>query len=342
MNRLSVRLTIFLVGLSAIAGAQASRPGAPTATVVTDTKAAAEAESLARTLSKDMVYLESENFTWCMALPKDQTKAIIDTGESVYRQFAKDAGLLNWSEMVPGQRPMVVLTPTKSEFDMFSEWYAETYPVYDKKKFVDAKKKTDWYAAVASRAMLAGHVKPLDGEFLKMTVAHLVGHLVVQRHAYNNNFVPAWLDEGVAAYYEAKVAGRVGIHCFSLTRDRQRPHTSEKVTSRGATLMNFHSKLKKDLAKPDALSLQMMWQPSLSDMTLVELTQGYAVVSWMASQPGKLPLFIKTLKRLWPTDVTPEYTSGKGRAQEKALQEVFNLEISEVELAGREYVQKKL
>ena len=333
-------------------GAQSPKPGpekspAKASRAIVDAADAAdkaaleESRAAAKAIGKDLLYFESENFTYAVMIPKERLKPIVDAVESVYHEFATDAGLKGWQDLSPKQRPMVLMTMTKAELDAYTAWYAGTYPVFDKTKYVESKANVDWYLTVSTRPVLALHFTGNNEKFVQMTAAHLAGHYVAQRYGYIQNFMPAWLDEAVASHYEGKATTEIGCRCYGLYDPIKRPKTSEKMSVRGVQVSTYKTKAKPNLLAKEAKTLSEVWKLSMVDLEPKDVEKAYAVVAWMASTPGKLPAFIKSMKESWPAEVTSSHTDAKAKAYEKAIQAVFGKTVAEVEPAVRDFVKTK-
>lgn len=335
-------LSALLAALAATGPAQGEKPGTTKfSTDVTDKKAAEDAAKIAAAVNKKMTYYESTNFTWCAAVTKERMKLMVDSAETAMGTFMKDAGIADWSKLTPNQRAMIVLPETKAELDLYTAWFADNYPVTSKEKFIESKKNSSWYTSVTSRPVLAAHVEPIDDEQLRMIIAHLVGHLVANKHHFHQNYIPGWLDEGTACYLEGKVTGHLGVRCFNAEHGSKRPKTKEKITFRGESVANFMLKAKNVMSGKSGRSLDEILKTTMYELSLEDAEKSYAMVAWMASQPGKLPEFLKVLKREWPSEVTDGYLPKKGEAQTKAIKEVFGLTVPEAEKAALSFVSKK-
>lgn len=308
--------------------------------VVTDPKAETEVKDVSTTLGKDLLYLESDNFTYASSINEARMRPIMDGVERVYEKFSADAGIKQWADLFGPQRPMVLLVPTKREYDQYVAWYAEKYPVYDKAKFKTAKQAATYFFTTATRPVLITHVKPNDDEFLKQVICHLAGHVMVHRYKFHNNFVPPWLEEGAAIFYEGMACGKVACRCFSGSFYGKQDAVDPTIVH-GQPLDKFRAKAKSDVGTTRSKNMTALWKMQLGELTLEDVEKAYVCISWMASQPGKFPEFLKAMKKAWPAEVTSLYSEAKGKAQETAFKEVFGKTMDEIEAALKAHVQGK-
>lgn len=354
-------MTIALVVLGSIASAQGTKQKPPAkdkkaekpasqpapeqpqtrpSEVIGDTKAEEESKEIASHLGKEFHYFETDDFTWCTTIPESRMKPIAEGAENVYKKFAADAGVKSWRELFDGQRAMGILVPSKREYDQFIEWYAQKYPVWDKKKWAESKMSTNYLFTASTRPTVVTHVKPNDDDFLRQIMAHMTGHEVVNRYKYHNNFIPAWIEEGAAIYYEGEVCAKVACRCFSGSFYGTKEPT-DPTAVKGVPLDKWKGKAKGDIVSSRAKNITALWRLQLGELTAEDAEKCYAVVHWMASQPGKFPEFLAAMKKKWPKEVNSQFSEPKGKAQEEAFKQVYNLTMDQVEDAVRQHVKGK-
>ena len=311
----------------------------PAISVVNDTLAEEEAKKVGESLGREMFYYETEHFTWCASLPESRMRPIAEGAEAVYRLFAEITGVKSWRELYEKQRCMGVLLPSKREYEQYVSFYAETYKTWNKEKFVASKTSVSYYFTPSSRPTLVTHVKPNDDDFLRQIMSHMAAHSLVNRFAYHNNFLPAWLEEAVSVWFEGEVCGKVACRCFSGTFYGKAEQADPKITA-GLPLAKWKTKTKVDTQTTRAKNLTALWRLQLGELTLEDVEKGYAVVSWMMTDRPKFAEFMKIMKKNWPKDVNSEYSDAKGKAQEIAFKEAYGKSIDEVEAAVKLHVQK--
>jgi len=180
-----------------------------------DEKARAETKEVAKSIGKKMNFLETPNFTWCSSLPASRTKYVASAAESAFGIFAKNSGVATWRQLWGDRKCMGVVVPSKRDVKKYNRWYAKKYPVWDVEQFIRLHDKSSYWFESASRRVLVLPVKPNTDEFIAAEAAHLTGHLLTNRFAFHNNFVPPWLEESVAVYLESRVMKKVMCRCFS-------------------------------------------------------------------------------------------------------------------------------
>jgi hypothetical protein len=235
---------------------------------------------------------------------------------------------------------MGVLLPAKRDYIRFNKWFAENYKVWSKKQWPINKDLADYYCESAARRIMTTYVKPNSDAHVRAIITHLTGHMLVLRYMFHNNFVPPWLEEGMAVYMEARVNKKHACKCFNDPYGSVAVDPNDPVA--GYPTAKWKVATKKASKKGKLKSIKALMRVRLAELELADAQKAYATVSWMMSQDKKCAEFIAAMKRAWPRKIAMEYETGHGEAQAKAFKEVFGMSLPEVDKAIAKHIAKKL
>ncbi len=305
-----------------------------------DAKAKDEVKTMSKKIGKKLRFVETKNFTWASSMSTGKTKLVSSGAEKAYKIFTDHAGVDDWMKMWGGQKCMGVLVPTKRDYKRFNKWFAENYKVWSKKQWPINKDLADYYCESGSRRLMTTYVKPNSDAHVRAIITHLTGHMMVLRYNFHNNFVPPWLEEGMAIYMEAQVNKRHACKCFNDPYGSVAVNPNDPVA--GYPTAKWKVAIKKASKKGKLKSVKALMRVRLSELELADAQKAYATVSWMMSQDKKCAEFIAAMKRAWPRKIAMEYEMGHGEAQAKAFKEVFSMTLVEVDKAVAKHIAKKL
>ncbi|HGY90264.1 MAG TPA: hypothetical protein ENK43_03725 [Planctomycetes bacterium] len=304
-----------------------------------DTRAAAEVKEISKAVGKPMHFSETKHFTFCTSVPAAKAKIFSKAAEKAFDLWTKHVGTDNWRSLWASRKCMVVILRDKKAYRKFLRWYSKKYPVWDAKEFVRIHNNSNWFPEPGTRNVIVTHLKPHKEGFVVSIVVHLVGHMIVDRYRFNNNFTPGWLRESTGMWFETQTLGTIQCSCYQSAYaalkpddDRRKPMSRSKLRARVKTAVL------KGKAPPMA---GLIKRSVLSELTFADTLKGYAVVDWMMSQPKKYASFLRKMKRAWPSDVVPQNLPAKEKAQVRAFKEVFGLSLPELDKTVKEYVEQK-
>ena len=305
-----------------------------------DAKAKVEVSTKSKKLGKKLRFVETKNFTWASSMSAGKTKIVSAGAEKAYKIFADHAGINEWAKMWGNQKCMAILVPAKRDYIRFNKWFAENYKVWSKKQWPINKDLADYYCESAARRIMTTYVKPNSDAHVRAIITHLTGHMLVLRYKFHNNFVPPWLEEGMAVYMEARVNKKHACKCFNDPYGSVAVDPNDPVA--GYPTAKWKVATKKASKKGKLKSIKAMMRVRLAELELADAQKAYATVSWMMSQDKKCAEFIAAMKRAWPREIAMEYETGHGEAQAKAFKEVFGMSLPEVDKAIAKHIAKKL
>ncbi len=298
-----------------------------------------EAKEIGEALGKKLNFFETENFTWCSSLSKGKMVKIMNEAERCYKIFARDAGYSSHKKLwKDGRKCMGVILANKRDYRRYVKWYSKKYPVWNKEQFVKNHAPGSHLNESAQRNVMVTHLKPHKPEHVAAVMCHLVGHLCVDRHAYNNNFTPGWLRESLGIYFQGKVHGRLVVGSFD---DPYGLGTSEdEDKSKGLKLSAFKVIVKKSINKHRLKHTKNMFElATLRELTFFDTQKGHLLISWMLKDKGKFSRFIKECKATWPGVIQMENSTAKVKSQVKALKKVFGVSPEEADKALKAFAK---
>ncbi len=301
-----------------------------------------EVASIAAATGARLSASEHPVFDCASSLSRDETLIVVDGAEKAFAVFKEISGVSGPAEMFGIKKPLLVILPGAESYKKLGYWYEKAK---GRPGMGDAVANSTYFPFDSPRCLIGMHLKPSDAVGLAHVAAHETGHLCVQRYKFNSNYSPPWLCEGMGAYLEARVFGITNCYCFS-------PGGAQRygAADAGAVLEKL-SDLQfakwKTAVKAAAKSRQLKTFANFIPLQLSELGAGevgkaWSMIDYMASLgPGKVGAFIGAVKRLWPAAVVYEHTPAKTAAQEKAILEVFGVEVAGFEEQWRAYVMAK-
>ncbi len=329
-TRILLEVSAFAVVACLLAGATLAQ---------NDTRAAAEVKEIAKAVGKPMHFSETKHFTFCTSVPAAKAKVFSRAAEKAFALWTKHVGTDNWRSLWGPRKCMVVILADKKGYRKYLRWYSKKYPVWDAKQFIRTHNSSNWFPEPGTRNVIVTHLKPHKEAFVVSIVVHLVGHMIVDRYNFNNNFTPGWLRESTGMWFETQSLGTIQCSCYQSAYaalkpddDRRKPMSKSKLRGR----------VKAAVLKGKAPPMSgLIKRSALSELTFADTLKGYAVVDWMMSQPKKYAAFMRKMKRAWPADIVPQNLPGKEKAQIRAFQQVFGLSLPELDKTVKEYVEQK-
>jgi hypothetical protein len=162
-----------------------------------------------------------------------------------------------------------------------------------------------WFVPYALSSARVGYRE--DGELVGHSLHHW-GHLLVNRDGQDGKLLPPWYDEALACWLEFRVLGSNVVAC----RGKREPREAETTTAsqlasaglfdwtsfrRGAWRASLAGALERN-AVP---SLEKLTVAEFSDLGLVELATGMAILEWIDSHgAGALGKFHAALRKGQP------------------------------------------
>jgi len=191
-----------------------------------------------------------------------------------------------------------------------------------------------------SRGDLAGHC------------LHHLGHLMGGRLGYDGRLLPPWYDEALAGLVEFRVSSRNAVFCQARGETVREGGTAAKGT---VTRLDYDPARLRDGRWQEVLRAALraeavppfdrVAQKQFSDLELVDVAQGMAVLAWLESRqsPGggsALRSFHEVLRRTAPP--TPERVitaaGTRNAAYEEAFRKAVGLSLREADQEWRRWL----
>jgi hypothetical protein len=357
MSRLACMLLIVAIATTVSPAQKKPEPkpeSAPASqpTALVDAELQKEIDSINKELNVKLQCVPGKNFDMIGTVNPTQLSLLLEVAERAYKVFedvaagaggvagptatgtaAAPAGKSQSEVLFGGRKCLVAVFNNGQQYQAFGRWY----DLFFKHGDALTMKNRTYFPYAWPRSCIATHLKPHDMNMLRNVVAHEVGHVVGYRFAYNNNFSPVWIVEGLATVIEGKTTGTTNCYCFSGGYGDANSANKSLVNKEWSKLkaqVKAQVKAKQDKSVDHVMKLQ------LDAMTLNDVGKAMALVDyWMNTEPAKLTQWLALAKKYWPQQVEYEWHPSKGEAQKRALKEVFNMEWAELDEAVRKYVQ---
>lgn len=328
--RISSLLLLLLAALSVL----------PVARAQEDAKDREEHQEIIKALGgKPMTFYETANFTWVAAIPQGKLTKICAEAEACYKLFAEQAGIKDWKELWTGNRKcMGVILASKADYKRYVRWYADKYPVWDKNQFTNNHSASSWFQVPDQRNVLVTHLKPNDEDTVAAVMCHLIGHAVVDRYKFNNNFSPGWLRECLGVYLQGEVHGQI------LCGNYQDPYglgSGDQNRQKGLKKSDYKARAKKEMGGGRLRNLKAFLAFQVeNELEFEDTLKGHILVSWMLKDKGNLPKFIAEMKKRWPGEINSSFGAEKEKAQNEALEAVFKLDPEKLDRELTKYASR--
>jgi hypothetical protein len=285
--------------------------------------AAAEELALRRALgfsreaSVALAVAKGDHVVAASAFGKEPSETLRDTCEAAYAaavaSLEESSSDLAW---VGGQKLLAVVLPERADFALFTAFFARDEKRVDQ-RWSEGVARSDgfyWWDPTGTSATFKG------GRHLEHTTAHTIhhlGHVLLNRHAYNFKFLPTWLDEGYAAWLEHSVLKRNLISCISGRRYGAENVRKEDLLARASWWEDAVQAL---AAGRDAPFFPVL-RRDLSTITPDEVSKSMLVIEWMVqTRRAEFLRLLAALRESWPaglvSPLSPEARSANARAFE--------------------------
>ncbi len=315
-------------------GAPAPKPESQPEAPPVDAKLKREVDSLVEAINQPLNIVEGQYFDFAAALTTTEIAVLMDVANRCFAEWKTITGVEKSQPMFAGQKCLIVVLKNSQQYKSIGGWYEKTYKMAQPAVATSTYFPFDW-----PRCMIAMHLKPSDVNGLRNVVAHEIGHMLISRHDFNNNFSPVWLSEGFGTWLEGKVLGLTNCYCVS---GGYGDHAAalEKMTN--LEWPKWKAGLKASVKARQDKNLALVVPMQLSDMSTAEVGKAWSVVDYMiANDPAKFTKWLSLVKKHWPQPPKYEWMPAKGEAQKKALQEVYEFDFNGLDDAWRNYVNTR-
>lgn len=274
------------------------------------------AVDFAKEASRTLALAAGDHVVAASAFGKEHAAALLDASE---RSFEVAAAALRESNddlaWIGGHKSLALVVDARDDFGLFARFFARHEKKVDA-RWADGVAQVDgfyWWDPTGTSATCRG-ARHVD-DTVAHTVHHL-GHVFLNRHAYNWKFLPTWLDEGFAAWLEHRVLGRNAISCISSRRYGASGVRKEELVSRDKWFDDALRALREGKDPPFAPILKR----DLSTITGEEVAKAMVVVDWLVAErsDGFLAL-LAALREQWPKGIVPALGAEAAAAHAKAF-----------------------
>ncbi|MSR45522.1 MAG: hypothetical protein EXS13_00370 [Planctomycetes bacterium] len=283
----------------------------------TEVMARRRAQGFAKEARLNLTVLAGEHLVCATAFGKGHAKQMLEASEKGYLLAAEvlkeTASDLTW---IGGHKALAIVVDTRDDFGGFARFFARDESKVDQ-RWAEGVAKVDgffWWDPTGSSATYKG------GRHVDDTTAHTVhhlGHVFLNRHGYNFRFLPSWLDEGFAAWFEYRVLGRNAISCIAARR-----YASQKTVRKEELLANarwFEDAVKLIRDGKDPMFPSLLPR-DLSTIEPEEVSKAMVVIDWLVTErkDGFLKL-LATLREQWPKGIVPPTSPAAAAAHRAAF-----------------------
>lgn len=301
-------------------------------------EAEAEVRALEAAVGSKFHFEESKNFIWALEMSSAQAKPLVDTGERAMATWQEMTGEDSWRGLFGARKALIVCTKDRRSYMRFLAWYEKTHPV-GWSGFQDVASAGEFFVMPAPRVAAMFHLKPRPLEEAPGVVAHEIGRLLAMRHAFHNNFLPPWLEEGFGLWLEAKVTGRNVTFTFGEAYGAK-DLAKDKLT--GITWASWKAIVRDMATKRKDAAMKAILPKRMSELGADNTGKAWSVIDYLIQKDAKaFPKYLQLMKRYWPRVMKPEWDPKHGEAQAKALQEAYGLTMETLDTEWRNFIQKE-
>jgi hypothetical protein len=251
-----------------------------------------------------------ESADYSQVLADDCQRAI----EWCAEQFQQPADL-TW---LGDRHVFCVVVDNREQFSSFAQFFQSTEKKASR-RWADSVARRDgfyWFDPVGTAAVRRGR------RILEHTSAHsvhMLGHVLLNRYAYNFRFLPAWLDEGFAVLLEREI---LGINVSSCITDPGGYATAglreEKLQPGAAWLEDMIRRIQHQEDPP----LQEILQRDITQLTADDVVKSMTVLIYLLEdRPDDFRAFFQKLREVWP----PGQVNHRSEEAQAAHRQAFNV-----------------
>lgn len=200
---------------------------------------------------------------------------------------------------IGGAKAFCLVVDGRDDFARFARYFTRQEKKVDA-RWAEGVAKVDgfyWWDPVGTSATFRG-ARHVD-DTVAHTLHHL-GHVLLNRHAYNWKSLPTWLDEGFASWLEQRVLGRNAISCIAARRYGSSGTRKEELVARDRWFDDAVKALREGRDRPFGPILKR----DLSTIEPEEIGKAMLAVDWLVGQrqDGFLAL-LAALREQWPKGI---------------------------------------
>jgi hypothetical protein len=244
-----------------------------------------------------------------------------------------------------GKRMFVLLLESKEDYEKYCEFFGKKFNLGPGwAKVVRVAGGFYHYQPCASVDFRGGRTE----KSLVNSSVHKLGHVLINRHHFGYNYVPAWLDEGFAAWLEHEVLKQNLTYCFSTSYGQYGGggnYGNEKAAGKTVKIVGNEPTMK-DVVRMLVGSgkdrpLQALLPLDLPEIGFDETSKAANVIDFLIREDAtKFDRFLERMRSRMPhfeTKITPGIRSD---VQMEALQAIYGTGPAEIDARWRAAVKR--
>ncbi|MBI1849844.1 MAG: hypothetical protein HYR85_05820 [Planctomycetes bacterium] len=176
---------------------------------------------------------------------------------------------------------------------------------------------------------------------------HKLGHVLINRLHFGYNYVPAWLDEGFAAWLEHEVLNENYTFCFSTSYGQYGGggNYGNEKTTKGAKIVGDEPKME-DLVRMlvsggKDKSILSLLPLDLPEIGYDETTKAWSVITFLIKDDAaKFDAFLARVRGRMPRFETTVKPGMRSDVQLEAFKAVYGVDVGEIEKRWRESIKR--
>ncbi len=274
----------------------------------------------------------SENFTIQTAFGLENAQKVLLAAEEAYAVFRRRFGVQ--SKMWKG-KCRIVLLEGRDEYVKYAEHFEKANALGE--GWLETAKMSQGYYHFSPPAMVDVKLGRHEDDFVNAAV-HKVGHVCVNLLHFRTNYVPQWIDEGVAALLEQQVTNRVMNYCFSSGYGSPARGIEEKWLATAS----WRDLVSEDVGKGSDTPLDQLFTMDWNSLRHHEIAKSVSLISWLMDRdPRKFDDFLKKIRDRMPfyeANATPKVRRG---VQAQAMVDALGKSSIEIENEWRRFVRSQ-
>lgn len=291
-----------------------------------------QAEALSDEIGVPLSAESSENFAIQTAFPRENAEKVLLAAEEGYALFRRQFSVKD--AMWKG-KCLIVLLAGRDEYLRYATHFEREHGLGP--SWLQNAKIGQGYYTFAPPAMVDVKLGRHEDDFVNAAV-HKVGHVCVNLLHFRTNYVPPWLDEGLAALLEQKVTKRVMNYCFSTGYGSKDRNLEDKWLGSA----NWYDLVAAEVENGTDVPLEELFTLDWNGLAHREIAKSVSVINYLMEKDAKkFDDFVAKLRDRLPnyeTNVTPKQ---KRAIQSQALLDSFGKSVIEIEKEWRESVKNR-
>lgn len=294
-----------------------------------------KAAALSAEIGVELTAESSENFAIQTAFSRENAEKVLLAAEEGYALFRRQFSVKDQMPPMWKGRCVVVLLAGRDEYLKYAAHFEKEHGLGS--SWLQNAKIGQGYYTFAPPAMVDVKLGRHEDDFVNAAV-HKVGHICANLLHFRTNYVPPWLDEGLAALLEQKVTKRVMNYCFSTGYGSKDRNLEDKWLGSA----NWYDLVAAEVEAGTDTPLEQLFTLDWNGLAHREIAKSVSVINYLMEKDArKFDDFVAKLRDRLPNyeaNVTPKE---KRNIQSKALLDAFGKSVIEIEKEWRESVKNR-